>query len=540
MCPRKKVGNTATTRPVARRPAGRGPRARSTLRRLSPRYLAPARLLWLTLLAVTWAVGLGDGAGAARAEVRNPDGVAVIVGNKDYAEVGDVAYARRDAEAFHRYVVDVLGFDPRNVRLVTDANFGKMRSLFGTDGRSGILGRFVEKRHELSGGQHVSDVVVFYSGHGLPSLTPGEAGSYLVAVDANPHDPAHNGYSVEELYRVLGALPARSVSVFLDACFSGVGGDDTPLLRASPAVVTRLPEDVSRNTVVLAAAEGQQIAFWDDDAGHGLFTHHLLDALYGSGDEDGDGRVTAGEVHRYLAEHVWYAALDTHGREQDAVLIDGTGTGATVLAAALADGTFPLRPRLEAPGVVADDDGADQTPAAVDHKAVELSFGLERSEKALVQHGLASAGFSPGKIDGIFGGKTREALGAWQAAQGHEVTAHLTADQAKALIAAGETAHREQEAREQAERERREREAKAQTSITVQTEPANAQVRVFTSAGSTYRDGMLVQPGHYEVAVEAAQHESFRQVLEVNGPTTFKISLCRQEIQTQNFAKKSR
>ena len=329
--------------------------------------LALVAALGGVLGAAPWSVE--DGTAAASAEVRNPDGVAVIIGNMDYAEVGDVAYARRDAEAFHRYVVDVLGFDPRNVRLVTDANFGKMRSLFGTEGRPGILSRFVEKRRDLSGGRNVSDVVVFYSGHGLPSLNPSEAGSYLVAVDANPNDPAHNGYSVEELYRVLGALPARSVSVYLDACFSGVGGDGTPLLRASPAAVTRLPENVSENTVVFAAAEAQQIAFWDDDAGHGLFTHHLLDALYGGGDEDGDGRVTAGEVHRYLAEHVWYAALDTHGREQDAVLIDGTGTGARVLAAAPADGAFPTRPTL-APMATADEtmvsDSADSRVSVVE------------------------------------------------------------------------------------------------------------------------------------------------------------------------------
>ena len=171
-------------------------------------------LLCALAIATPWGFGGASSGPAQAAEVRNPDGVAVIVGNKDYAEIGDVAYARRDAEAFHRYVVDVLGFDPRNVRLVTDANFGKMRSLFGTEGRPGILSRFVEKRRELSGGRNVSDVVVFYSGHGLPSLNPSEAGSYLVAVDANPNDPAHNGYSVEELYGSGCAAGALGVGVF--------------------------------------------------------------------------------------------------------------------------------------------------------------------------------------------------------------------------------------------------------------------------------------------------------------------------------------
>ena len=94
----------------------------------------PALAVLLSVLSLALWSDVGAG-GAFASEVRNPDGVAVIVGNKDYSDVGDVAYAHRDAEAIHRYVVDVLGFDPRNVRLVTDADFGQMRSLFGTEGR---------------------------------------------------------------------------------------------------------------------------------------------------------------------------------------------------------------------------------------------------------------------------------------------------------------------------------------------------------------------------------------------------------------------
>ncbi len=52
---------------------------------------------------------------AARTEFANPVGVAVIIGNRTYAgDIPDVEYAHRDAEAFKRYVVDVLGFDPEN------------------------------------------------------------------------------------------------------------------------------------------------------------------------------------------------------------------------------------------------------------------------------------------------------------------------------------------------------------------------------------------------------------------------------------------
>ena len=313
-------------------------------------------LLWVPMSGTPWGLGSGAAGPALAAEVRNPDGVAVIIGNKDYAAVGDVDYAHRDAKAIQHYVIDVLGFDTRNVRLVENADLGKMRNYFGIEGGPGILSRFVEKRSELSGGRNVSDVVVFYSGHGMPSLNPDEPGSYMLGINANPNNPANSGYSVDELYRVLGKLPARSVSVFLDACFSGMGGDGRPLLQASPAGTTRLPKNVSENTVVLAAAKAQQVAFWDAQAEHGLFTHHLLNALYGDGDNDGDGRVTAGEAHHYLANHVWYAAQEQQDRAQDVVLIGRPGMRATVLAAAV-DGAFPARPDLDALGPAPKDGG---------------------------------------------------------------------------------------------------------------------------------------------------------------------------------------
>ena len=322
-------------------------------------------------VGVPWGLGGASGGPALAAEVRNPDGVAVIIGNKSYSEgPGEVAFAHRDAEAFRRYVIDVLGYDPRYVRVLNDASFGDMRLELGTPGHPGRLHSFVERRRLLSDdGAAVSDVVVFYSGHGMPSLNLEEPGSYLLPVDADPHHPERDGYSVETLYEVVGALPARSVRVFLDACFTGVGGDGQQIVRGSPAAVSRLPEEVSENTVAFTAAKAQQIAYWDDEAGHGMFTQHVLDALYGGGDKDGDGTVTTREVERYLQEHLWHAVLEKNGREQDAVLLDGTGTGATVLAAASEDGSFPARPRLDAPDAGlggsgqarsgGDEDGAD-------------------------------------------------------------------------------------------------------------------------------------------------------------------------------------
>ena len=56
----------------------------------------------------------------------------MIIGNRAYKyDVPQVTYAHRDAEAFRRYVVDVLGFDPENVIHQKDADKATMERVFG-------------------------------------------------------------------------------------------------------------------------------------------------------------------------------------------------------------------------------------------------------------------------------------------------------------------------------------------------------------------------------------------------------------------------
>ena len=54
-----------------------------------------------------------------------------------------------------------------------------------------------------------------------------------------------------------------------------------------------------------------------------------------------------------------------------------------------------------------------------------------------VQQGLAALGFDAGPADGMFGPRTRSAIGEWQQAKGLEATGYLSREEAEVLAAAG-------------------------------------------------------------------------------------------------------
>ena len=485
--------------------------------RRARRALATAALPAFVLLCAAGTLSV------ARAEFANPYGVAVIIGNRTYAgDIPAVTFAHRDAEAFKHYVLDVLGFDPENVIDLRDATQARMWSTFGS--------RTSPDRSDLwayldpEGG---SDVVVYYSGHGVPGVE--DKRGYLLPVDADPNTAELNGYPIDVLYENLARLTeARSAAVYLDACFSGGSGGGGMLIEsASPVYVgAALPETGDERLAVLSAATGEQLASWDREAGHGLFTHHLLDALYGKGDADADGQVTAREAKAYLDRHMTRAARRTYKRRQNASF---TGNADTVLAAVAPDVGFPARPTLEPEGEesvtveeevpAAEEPVVAETPSSEEvAKAAETALGLEREERALVQRGLTALGFNAGAPDGIFGPKTRRAIRGWQASKGFPETRHLNAEQAQALISLGleaefafAEAERKRKAEDavRAETERQETERLAEAHRAADESAFQRAKALNTAAG--YEHYLAMYPAGLHAAEARMLHDQARQ-----------------------------
>jgi formylglycine-generating enzyme required for sulfatase activity len=258
----------------------------------------------------------------ARAEVQiNTHGVAVIIGNKAYpGRTPNAEYAHNDAAAMKKFVIDGLGYRPGNIIDLRDATKGQMEAVFGTkETHKGKLFNWMRPGK--------SDVMVFYSGHGVPGLQ--DKRGYLLPVDGDPNLAEITGFPVDRLYANLAKLPARSITVFLDACFSGETPKGMLVRAASGLTVTPRAPETARALTVITAAQGDQFASWDEDAKHGLFTRHLLLALTGKADGsaygNSDGKVSLDEAKKYLDEEMTYQARRRYGREQVASVQGGGG-----------------------------------------------------------------------------------------------------------------------------------------------------------------------------------------------------------------------
>ena len=163
-------------------------------------------------------------------------------------------------------------------------------------------------------------MTVFYSGHGVPGLK--DRRGYLLPVDADPNLVELNGYPIDLMYKNLHKLRAKTVRVYMDACFSG----DSPngmLVRAASGITIkpRVPKTGAGRTLIsITAAQGDQFASWDEDARHGLFTKHLLEALKGTADTkrygNNDGKITVAEIKNYLDREMTYQARRRYNRDQ--------------------------------------------------------------------------------------------------------------------------------------------------------------------------------------------------------------------------------
>ena len=239
---------------------------------------------------------------------KNPNAYAVVFGIEQYKNVSSVTYARRDAYWMREYFAKTLGVPEENIYYKTDIDAGKAEfdKVFSQGG-------WLDKRI----GDGRSDLYIYYAGHGAPDFNSRTA--FLIPYDGDPNYASQTGYSVDKMTANLSQLEARSVTVFLDACFSGANRENEILLAGARPVFLDVNTAVAANVTLFSAASGNQISSSWAEKQHGIFSYWLMKGMQGSADANRDKIITVEELGGFIRNNVSKTAgkLD---REQTPVL----------------------------------------------------------------------------------------------------------------------------------------------------------------------------------------------------------------------------
>jgi uncharacterized caspase-like protein len=172
-----------------------------------------------------------------------------------------------------------------------------------------------------------TDVFVYYSGHGMPDVADnGNQDIYLFPYDARKELVRDRGYSLNKLYNDLNTLNAKSVTVILDACFSGssrqtvthqtVNISNAKGVRITMPELSTKPWDTNPNFRLFTSSTGEQTSLGYDQAQAGLFTYYLALGLQGEADANDDGVIMIEELVNYVTENVSREAKNIRGGAQ--------------------------------------------------------------------------------------------------------------------------------------------------------------------------------------------------------------------------------
>jgi len=222
----------------------------------------------------------------------NDNAVALIIGVSDYKRTSAKAiYADKDARTFYDYALLKLGISEENIKELINENADETEMLLAAQT---WLTRSVK--------QDQTDVYVFFAGHGLAS-DDGEQ-MYLLPYDGSPELLDRTAILRDELFSDIARANPRSVTVFLDTCYSGSTRGSEMLIAARPILLKAKESAVPEGFTVFTAAAGDETAKPLEEAKHGMFSYFLMKGMEGDADTNGDKQITAGELHTYVKTNV--------------------------------------------------------------------------------------------------------------------------------------------------------------------------------------------------------------------------------------------
>lgn len=230
--------------------------------------------------------------------LNRPDTYVIIIANENYknTEVQKVPFAHRDGKIFKEYCHNVLGVSKEKVKLLLDATSSEMRSIF----------RDLKTRTDMDPDK--LNLIVYYAGHGNPDIPNNK--SYLVPTDVRANN-FQECLALDNLYSQLDEMRAKSVTVFLDACFSGASRSGQMMMSGRYVRKSQADIKPAGKTIVFSASSGEEAANAYNEQKHGYFTYFLLKAL-----KETQGNITYAELKERLERDVKLRAFDVEAKIQ--------------------------------------------------------------------------------------------------------------------------------------------------------------------------------------------------------------------------------
>ncbi len=234
--------------------------------------------------------------------------VALIIGIENYTEAPKANYANLDAKYFFDYARRAFGVKKQNINLLLNEE----ATVVKTDKAVSLWLKSKIKKNK-------SDLVIFFAGHGLASTDGKEL--YLLPQDGNPDRLERTALSRTDLFKEIISLNPKSVTMFLDTCYSGVSRDEEMLLASARPIriVADDQKGIPDNFTIFSASKLDQISSGLKEANHGIFSYYLMKGLEGKADSNQDKKITNGELLTYMDENISQKAAEL-GRQQNPTL----------------------------------------------------------------------------------------------------------------------------------------------------------------------------------------------------------------------------
>ena len=228
---------------------------------------------------------------AGRPAKQNKKAAALIVGIAEYERTpAPAAFADKDAQYFYDYATLKLGVPEENILELINEKADRIEF------------KLAVRNWLASVAASDTDLYVFFAGHGMGS-DDGKS-MFLLPYDGTPALLEDSAIHRDQLFSDIAALKPKSVTVFLDTCYSGSTRESEMLIAARPVLIKVNEQDIPEGFTVFTAASGDQTAKPLPEVEQGLFSYFLMRGLEGEADLNNDGQIVAKELYEYTRKNV--------------------------------------------------------------------------------------------------------------------------------------------------------------------------------------------------------------------------------------------